>query len=512
MSNGFPYNQILTTYSPSAGTYEGYTFAAAVWANGLTMVELQNGTDSSGTPGYSYQCVPGIDANGDSNTSLTFLVNTNNATQDPPYYFLCGSTAKHVILYSFTPQATPSDLTSDCISQMSTVITLDCPVASVMFYPPTGVLYVAGSNGDLSTWTVTFDSETGIPSVASINSTNVYDSAPNGQIQLFLVNTGSGSPYAVATGLCTSTQNGLVYFSADLQETGFLSDTPADTVAIAPAPNGLYAVTATTLQYYNAANIKTSQALADSFTAPWQTQVTAPSGTTFTSATFCAMPGVTDYPQGLLLIGGYIGSSDNSDENGVVYAYNPATGSSEELESSISGPVYGIIGDCVTHALYCNGSNGLGFLNLNPGADGALNTTLVVNTPTKSNGKGWLHILEDIAFAAIVVATTAVGAPEVAVEEVELDAGADAVVDESGYDADSEDNDDTDSEGGDDDDAPVNDAQLAQSQAVQAPPPVDGTPTDGVDAPMNDAQLAQSQVNQAQPPVDGTPTAGANNV
>ena len=74
-------------------------------------------------------------------------------------------------------------------------------------------------------------------------------------------------------------------------------------------------------------------------------------------------------------------------------------------------------------------------------------------------------------------------APEVGVEAVELDAeldaGADAVVDENGYDADSEDNDDNDSEGGDDDDAPMNDAQLAQSQAAQAPPPVDGTPTAG---------------------------------
>ncbi|PGH54201.1 hypothetical protein CRT60_30790 [Azospirillum palustre] len=426
MSNPYPYNQQIASYTPASGDFSGYTFVVATCANGISVGEMMPTDD--GSQSLTYQFVSGIDSNGDDNTTVTFLVNPDASEQNAPFYFLAGSSANHLILYSFTPTSNPGDLTSDCVTQVQTVVTLDTPVASSVFYPTTKTLYVVGRNGDLSTWSVDFDTSTGVPSFAQIASNNAYDNTDAGQIQVLLAGNNGNSPYAIATGLCNSTISELLYFDASLEQVGFLNGTLAGSVAIAAAPSGLYMATSTALYRLPSSQIDLSRVSASMFDGEWAAVAAAPGGVTLTSLAYVPMTGNDSYPAGIVLMGGYDGSADNGSDVGVIYAYNPVDGSCQLVIDGISGPVYGLLSDNSTHGMYSNGSTGLGFLNFDAGPDAPIATTLVTNESSSHNGLIG-RILRDVVFATVIVATAVAGAPEVGVEAVEVDAAAEGGAD-----------------------------------------------------------------------------------
>lgn len=371
MTNPFPYNQIVAAYSPTTGPFSGYSFAAATWANGVTMAEFQrHATGSAGS--YTSQCVPGMDANGASNTCLTFLLDRANTGEVPPYYFIGGSTANHIILYSFTPTAAAQSLGSGCIRQVATVATLGAAVAAFSFDPTTGTLFVADAGGGLHVYFVKFDPATGIPGFTLVRTKTGFAADGQGQIQIRSVVLEEARPHGFVTGLTEGGKQGIVRMNAVL-EAEVMPGTPAGSVAMVPIKHGIYVVTATGIEVRCAGGLEAGEGVA------WSTAWKAPAGVTLTCASYCSMTGVSAFPQGVLLIGGYGGAASNSANCGLIYLHDLAAGTTSLLVGGVSGPVYGLVADQAVYALYANGSNGFGVLNLTAGS--ALNTVLVVNTP-----------------------------------------------------------------------------------------------------------------------------------
>lgn len=370
MTNPFPYNQIIAAYSPTTGPFSGYSFAAAVWANGLTMAEFQRNA-ANPTDSYVSQCVPGMDANGSSNSCLTFLIDQENEEEAPPYYFIGGSTGNHIILYSFTPAAIAQELGSACINQLATVATLGAPVAALSFDPTTGTLFVADTGGGLHVYFVRFDPKSGIPDFTLLRTKTGFAADTQGQIQILTVVLEDERPHAFVTGLTQDGLRGVVRTNAVL-DAKVMPETPAGSVAMVPTKNGIFVATATGVEVYRV------DGQAEGAGVGWSNAWTAPTGITLTSACYCSMTGVAAFPQGVLLIGGYAGAASNTAACGVIYRYDLATGTTSALVNGVSGPVYGLVADQSVYALYANGSNGLGVVNLMPG--GNLNTVLVANT------------------------------------------------------------------------------------------------------------------------------------
>lgn len=182
----FPYNQTVQAFTPTVGTYQGVTFVICCTSNGLGGGQLQPVGSTSATSTTNYQSpIPfpeGIDADGASNSAMCFLFNAQNGwiNQAPPYYFVVGSTAKNLWLYSLTPAESGDNFTSSNIKQISTgssgkIEDFDTEVACVYFYSSLNLLFVGGDNGNLYTFQVSWDSS-GVPSFSYQGANENYTS------------------------------------------------------------------------------------------------------------------------------------------------------------------------------------------------------------------------------------------------------------------------------------------------------------------------------------------------
>lgn len=404
MTNPFPYNQQISAYTPTAGAFEDCTFVVATCANGISAGVLKPNGDQSednSTDDYDFKFVSQIDQNGSSNTTIEFINDTSSKTQRPPYYFVAGSAENNLILYSFVPPKNPSQLAVDCVTQMKTVMTLDSPVASSVFCPLTQVLYVIGRNGKLTVLSVEFDSEFGIPSFTNRWGPSAQATGnPSGQIQILLGADAGAQPFAVVTGLCEGKQNSLFCIGPENGQFFPLLGTPSDSVAVAATPDRLFVATASQIQSTPISTVDLSKPTQTMFDAPWTTVAALSPSITLTSLVYVPMPDSARYPGGVLLAGGYGGTADNKSNDGVIFLFDPATGAFMELAGSVSGPVYGLLSDCAEHALFSDGSTGLGFLNLNP-VQGVPPLQMLVANSTESHGT-LSKVAKGIFFSALV--------------------------------------------------------------------------------------------------------------
>jgi hypothetical protein len=119
-SISFPYNQTVQAFTPTSGTYANNTFVICATSNGIGAGQIQPSSSSSN--GTSYQCsFPyNISAGGNSTSTLAFILNEQNGgvNQNPPYYFVMGSTGENLWLYSFTPASSASSFGSGNISDL----------------------------------------------------------------------------------------------------------------------------------------------------------------------------------------------------------------------------------------------------------------------------------------------------------------------------------------------------------------------------------------------------------
>ena len=184
----FPYNQTVQAFTPTSGTYQNVTFVICCTNNGLGGGQLQPVGTTSDTSTTNYQSpIPfpeGIDADGGINSAMCFLFNAQNGwiNQTAPYYFVVGTTAKNLWLYSLTPAGSGDNFTSSNIKQLSTgsgssgkIEDFDTEVACIYFYSSLNLLFVGGDNGNLYTFQVTWDSS-GEPSFSYQGSNENYTS------------------------------------------------------------------------------------------------------------------------------------------------------------------------------------------------------------------------------------------------------------------------------------------------------------------------------------------------
>ena len=181
-SIAFPYNQTIQAFTPTSGTYQNVTFVLCATSNGFGGGQIQptassSTTSTSGSTSASSNAVNyssptpfpyNIDANGGTTSALCFLLNPGAGwiNQAPPYYFVAGSTGKQVWLYTMTPAASGDNFTSSNIVQQSRVDSFDTEIASLFYYNSLNLLFVAGDNGNLYTYAVTWSSS-GVPSFTS---------------------------------------------------------------------------------------------------------------------------------------------------------------------------------------------------------------------------------------------------------------------------------------------------------------------------------------------------------
>jgi hypothetical protein len=143
----FPYNQTVQAFTPTSGTYQNVTFVICCTNNGLGGGQLQPVGTTSDTSTTNYQSpIPfpeGIDTDGGINSAMCFLFNAQNGwiNQTAPYYFVVGTTAKNLWLYSLTPAGSGDNFTSSNIKQLSTgsgssgkIEDFDTEVACIYFY------------------------------------------------------------------------------------------------------------------------------------------------------------------------------------------------------------------------------------------------------------------------------------------------------------------------------------------------------------------------------------------
>lgn len=406
MTNPFPYNQQVSAFSPTIGPFEGYTFVVATCANGLSagVIKPNKGSPESDSTGdYDFNFVSQIDQNGSSNTTVEFINDVNDEWQRPPYYFVAGSASNNLTLYSFVPPRNPSDLAADCITQMSTVITLDSPVASSVFCPLTQSLYLISKSGKLTVLAVEFESDFGIPFFTTGWMPDVQvTSNPNGQIQILLGAESGGQPFALVTGLCEGKQSALFCIDPENCQLFPLAGTPPNSVAVAATPDMLFTATPSQIWSTSISTVDLSQPTPDMFAGSWTMAAALPSSVTLTSLAYVPMTGIPQYPSGVLLAGGYSGTAENAASDGAIFLLDPATGQCVELTGCISGPVYGLLADCNEHALFSDGSTGLGFLNLNA-AQGVPPLQMLVANDAESHGT-LKKIAKGILFSILVAA------------------------------------------------------------------------------------------------------------
>lgn len=417
----FPYNQTVQAFTPTSGTYANNTFVICATSNGIGAGQIQSSSSSSN--GTTYQCsFPyNICPGGNPTSALTFILN-GGVNQNPPYYFVTGSTGENLWLYSFTPASSASSFGSGNISDLGKVDSLDTAVASVLYYPPLNLLFVGGDNGNLYTYKVSWNTQ-GVPSFAYQGANKNYSSPTGCAVSLTLayLTPNSNSPSLIVTGLTQGNQNGSFYFPISSTDNGILPNATGiicdrnDCVStVVDYQNGLvYTATQTSLLSYPINNLQSSA------TVIWDASSES------TPQLILSLAGSSNpnnasgpFSKGALLIGTVPASSGGSDTTfGSIFTYDPSNPSLAPSlwDDQIPGSPFSIYADQNLHFLVNAGSTGLNFYSLvYPEGTAPQVATLILNTAFSSQSKStnWFSILKVVFEIAEDVAEEVAENPE----------------------------------------------------------------------------------------------------
>lgn len=400
----FPYNQSVQAFTPTSGTYVNSTFVICATSNGIGAGQIQPSSSSSN--GTNYQCsFPyNIDASGSSTSTLAFILNEQNGgvNQNPPYYFVMGSTGKNLWLYSFTPASTASSFSSSNISEIGEVDSFDTPVASVLYYSPLNLLFVGGDNGNLYTYTVSWNGNK--PSFTYQGANKNYTSPTGCAVSLTLayLTPNSNSPSLIVTGLAQGTLNGSYYFPISYTNngvlpnaTGLIGGTNDSVSTVVDSQNQLvYTATQSALLSHPINNLQ----------SPPTTIWTASNQSTpqlILSLAGSSNPNNVDpngqFSKGALFIG-TVPASSGAENNtfGSTYIYDPSSGNTSLWNNQIPGSPFSIYADQNLHFLVNAGSTGLNYYSLVYNETAPAMATLIINTAFSAQGPSsstdWLSI------------------------------------------------------------------------------------------------------------------------
>jgi hypothetical protein len=388
----FPYNQTLDAINLTSGTSE-YTFIISACSNGLGAAEIQL-TNATAPYAYSIGLPYSIDAAGASTTALTFLPGPVTPSATTPLYFLGGTAAHHLQLFSMTPTAIGSDFGASNVSASTTLGGLfQAAVASILYVPSLSTVYVAGANGNLYSYSVSWNGST--PALTYTNKNTNYSATTPGIVSMAV---SSDNTTLYVTGLSHGNQLGTFMFATVAASAGsigngtLLANTP-NSVATALSATGIYTATATGLVYHAFGSESTAGANV------WTT-----SNQTIASLAWSANPNNAangQYPNGALFIGTFQTATGESDTHaGSIYTYDPASGNPPMawISNTVWGTPYSLFVDANLNLLVNSGASGLYLYGVaNTEASGLPQSAELIPYNASSTAVSDLKTLETVA-------------------------------------------------------------------------------------------------------------------
>jgi len=349
----FPYNQTLDAFTFTSGGSE-YTFIISSCANGLGAAEIQL-TSAASPYAYSIGLPYNIDAAGASTTALTFLPGPQGPSTTVPLYFLGGTAANHLQIFNLTPTAKGGDFAAGNVSASTTLGGIfDTVIASILYVPSLSTVYVAGANGNLYSYSVSWNGS--VPTLTYTNKNTNYSSTTPGIVSLAV---SSDNSTLYVTGLSNGNQLGTFIFntvaaSAGALGSGTLLANTANSVSTALSATGIYTATATGLVYHDFGSESTAG-----------TSIWSPTNQIIVSLAWSANPNKAangQYPNGALFIGTFQTSTGESDtQSGSIYTYDPSTGNAPYawIYNTTFGTPYSLKADANLNLLVNSGLTGL---------------------------------------------------------------------------------------------------------------------------------------------------------
>ena len=319
---------------------------------GAAEIQLTNATSPYA---YSIGLPYSIDAAGASTTALTFLPGPQEPSETVPLYFLGGTGANHLQLFYLTPTAKGGDFAAGNVSASTTLGSIfDTAIASIVYIPSLGTVYVAGANGNLYSYSVSWNGS--VPTLTYANKNTNYSSTTPGIVSLAI--SGDNSTLYV-TGLSNGNQLGTFMFNTVAASAGalgsgtLLANTP-NSVSTALSSTGIYTATATGLVYHEFGSESTPG-----------TSIWSPANEIIASLAWSANSSKVangQYTTGALFIGTFQTLTGESDtQSGSIYTYDPATGKTPFawIYNTTFGTPYSLLADANLNLLVNSGLTGL---------------------------------------------------------------------------------------------------------------------------------------------------------
>ncbi|NCS25188.1 MAG: hypothetical protein GPI96_12015 [Microcystis aeruginosa BS13-02] len=369
-TNPFPYNQTLQAFTPTQGNYADNTFVISASSNGIGAGQIQPTATSSSSINYQSSFLYNILAQGSRTTALAFILNNSGVNQTPPYYFLLGSEIGYLWLYSFTPAADVSDFSNSNIAEVEKIdsVPFDSSIASILYYSPLSLLFIAGQNGNLYTYNVGWNNQ-GQPVFSYQGANKNYTNPNNLTISLSLVNLAANQPSLIVTGLTfteqQTTTNGSFVFAISSENNGIL----ANGTLIPGTTNSVATVVDNNAQLIYTATQNTLVANAFSNLQSAGNVIWTPTDQILLSLHGSANPNNVDNPQfsqGSLFIGTCSNTANITNTTvGSIYTYNPASGIVSPWQNQVVlGPPYALYADQNLHLLVNCGLTGLYYYSI----------------------------------------------------------------------------------------------------------------------------------------------------
>ena len=364
----FPHNQTLQAFTPTQGTYADNTFVISASSDGIGAGQIQPTATSGSSTDYQSAFLYNILAQGSRTTALTFILNDSGINQTPPYYFLLGSEIGNLWLYSFTPATDVNDFSDSNIVEVEKIGLFDTCIASILYYSPLSLLFIAGQNGNIYTYNVGWNNQ-GQPVFSYQRANKNYTNPNNLTISLTLVNLVPNQPSLIVTGLTFTEQqttiNGSFIFAVSSENNGILANGTLingtnNSVATVVDENAQLIYTAT----QNSLVVNAFNNLQSAGNTIWTTN-----DQIILSLSASANPNNVDSPQfsqGALFIGTCDNESSITDQTlGSIYTYDPASGLISAWQSQvILGPPSALYADPNLHLLVNCGLTGLYYYSI----------------------------------------------------------------------------------------------------------------------------------------------------
>ena len=366
-TNPFPYNQTIQAFTPTQGTYADNTFIISASSNGIGAGQIQPTSSSSSSTTYQAAFLYNILAKGSTTTTLAFLLNDSGINQTPPYYFLLGSEIGDLWLYTFTPAANVNNFSDSNIAEVEKIGLFDAAIASVLYYSPLSLLFIAGKNGNLYTYNVGWNNQ-GMPVFSYQGANKNYTNTEDCTISLTLAYLTPNQPNLIVTGLTFTEQgttiSGSFIFAISSENHGILANGnliagTSNSVATAIDNNAqlIYTATQNTLVSHAFNNLQNVGNLI------WTTN-----DQIILSLYGSANPNNIDvnsqssqFSQGALFIGTCSNDATISDQTlGSIYTYDPVSEVVSAWQSQVVlGPPHALYADQNLHLLVNSGLTGL---------------------------------------------------------------------------------------------------------------------------------------------------------